>query len=302
MLYRLLVFGYGKVGRAFVNELSSRKNLLEDDYLISGIVTTKGVMKEVREQFSVDYHADPFTALNKESPDIIVDAMPGNYSDGEPSKSLYIEALKNGIHVITCNKAPLALFYWDIVRYVGKGKLGFQATVMSGTPSVNLYRIVGPLKVHSIRGILNSTTNFILTKMSEGLSYDEVLRMAVELGLAEPEPSLDISGIDAAAKLAILSNFILRKKITINDIHVEGVPKNPRGKMKLIAYADRDTAYVKPEEIESHDIFFNVNDSMNALTLKGDIQDITIIGVGGGPRSAALGMLSDLTLITRYRT
>lgn len=309
---KLLLIGFGNVGKAFrrlVHEKDRAKELQNVE--IAGIVTTRGLMLGDKDEFEPNKKVNAIEALDEAQPDIVVDMASANYKDGEPSYSLYIKALRRGIHVITANKAPLALKYKDIIEEAEKhnAKVMFQATVMSGTPSVNLYKILPGMKVKKVRGILNGTTNYILSRMYEGLSYLDALKEAQEKGYAEKNPELDVSGFDAAAKITILSNVYLRKSITIHDVKFEGIKdldesivKKARSKgvkIKLIAYSDSQTSFVRPMEIDNSDLLYNVDGVLNALQIESDIQSITIIGPGAGPINAAYGALADLILLLR---
>ena len=299
---KLLILGYGNVGKAFVKLFIEKRQKVNElsDVEIGGIVNRKGIMLGYKDEFTVDVKGDVFTAYEKVKPDVIMDFLPANYVDGNPSLSLYKLALKDGVSIITTNKAPLALAYNEIV---GKGRVGFQGTVMSGTPSINLLRILPAVNVKRIRGILNGTTNFILTKMYQGVSFDEALKEAQRLGYAEADPTLDINGFDAAAKLTILANFAMRKNITIRDVKFEGIQNinamKGEKKVKLIAYADENIVEVSPKELSPDDPLYYVDGVDNALEVTTDIQTVVIRGPGAGPINAAYGALSDLILLKK---
>ncbi|AWR97537.1 homoserine dehydrogenase [Acidianus sulfidivorans JP7] len=309
---KILLMGFGNVGKAFrklVNEKNRAKEL--ENVRIVGIMNTKGLMLGDNEIFRVDKKVDVIQAIDETQPDVIVDTMSANYTNGEPSLSLYLEAIHRGINIITTNKAPLALKFSEIMKEAEKHnvKVMFQATVMSGTPSINLYRVIPGTKVLRIKGILNGTTNYILSRMYEGLDYDVALKEAQEKGYAERNPELDINGFDAAGKITILSNVYFGKNITIKDVKFEGIKNvnselisktKERGtKIKLIAYSDEKEVYVKPLEVEKNDPLYNVDGVLNALEIETDIQNITIIGPGAGPVNAAYGALADLILLIR---
>ncbi|BCU71421.1 homoserine dehydrogenase [Stygiolobus caldivivus] len=303
---KVLVAGYGNVGKAFVKLIFEKKGKLEElkDIEIGGIVNRKGIMVGYKDQFTVDIEGDVFTAYEKIKPDIVVDTMSANYKDGNPSLSLYKLALKDGTSVITTNKAPLALAFNEIMGLVGKGRLGFQGTVMSGTPSINLLRILPGSEVKRIRGILNGTTNFILTMMYNGQPFESALKEAQRLGYAEEDPTLDINGFDAAAKLTILVNFAMKKSVTIRDIKFTGIQGikgayDGHKKVKLIAYADENEIEVSPKVLTPEDPLYHIDGVENALEIMTDIQTTIIRGPGAGPINAAYGAFSDLILLKR---
>ncbi len=300
-----MLVGYGNVGKAFRKLLHEKKV----NATISAIVTSRGVMFRDAEEFVTEKRLTALEALEEVKPDVVVDMSVANYRDGEPSLSLYLRALSQGIHVITTNKSPLALKFQEIMDTAKRhnAKVGFQATVMSGTPSINLARVMPYVQTIRLRGILNGTTNYILTKMYEGLSYEEALKEAQAKGYAEANPELDVNGFDAAAKLAILANVYLKSRVTINDVKFTGIKgvtkedveraKRENSKVKLVAYADRNLIKVSPEMIRQGDELYNVDGVNNALQVETDVQKVTIIGPGAGPLNAAYGALSDLSLI-----
>lgn len=302
---KILLFGYGNVGKSFRKLLHEKKEKIIElkDIEISGVVTRRGIMIKDKENFEPDLQGDVFTAYEKIKPDIIVDVSSANYQNGEPSLSLYKTGIKDGVSIITTNKAPLALAFNEIFNLAKSKnvKLGFQGTVMSGTPSINLYRVLPGSDVKKIRGILNGTTNFILTLMSQGTSFEEALKEAQKRGYAEEDPTLDINGFDAAAKITILANYMLNKNISIKNIEFQGISKDlPRnGKVKLIAYADEKEVWVKPQVLDPTDPLYSVDGVENALEITTDIQRTLIRGPGAGPINAAYAALSDLILLKR---
>jgi homoserine dehydrogenase len=301
----ILLLGYGKVGKEFRNLLNERRSVIPSllNVKIVGIITRRGLMLGDKEEFVPNKQIDPLQAIEDLHPDIIVDAMSPNYENGEPSLSIYLKAINYGINIITANKAPLALKFREIMNMArSKGvKVLYQATVMSGTPSINLLRVLKGVRIEKIRGILNGTSNYILTLVNMGKSFREALQEAQQKGYAEPDPTLDINGFDSAAKLVILANTAFNKSLTIKDIKIDGILeselKKYRGKIKLIAYADKYENWVRLMELNEGDPLYNVDYVENALEITTDIQNVIIRGPGAGPRNAALGLLSDLLLL-----
>ena len=136
--------------------------------------------------------------------------------------------------------------------------------------------------------------------MSRGVSFEEALKEAQKRGYAEEDPTLDINGFDAAAKITILANFMLKKNITIHDVKFEGI-KNIKSerKTKLVAYADKNEIWVKPIQLPPGDPLYSVDGVDNALEITTDIQTILIRGPGAGPINAAYAALSDLILMIK---
>jgi homoserine dehydrogenase (EC 1.1.1.3) len=309
---RILIFGYGKVGkelRALIHERRGEVPELSDVQIVA-TVTRRGISFGDRDAFVAD---EPFSLdhLERLKPDVVIDTASANYETGEPSLSLYFRAFELGASVITTNKAPLALRFWDIVERARKHgvTLGFQGTVMSGTPSVNLLRVLPGSWVRKIRGILNGTTNYILSRMAEGIPFASALAEAKQKGYAEEDPTLDLNGFDAGAKLVILSNFAMKTKLTVRDVKLEGIANlkeeevaNALGegkKPKLVAQSDGKEATVRVQLVSQSDPLYSVDGVENALSVETDVQTITIRGPGAGPRQAAYGALSDLILLKR---
>ena len=141
-MIKLLLFGYGNVGKEFRKLLHEKKLDELKDVKIAGIVTRKGIMLEDKEVFTPDIQGDVFKAYEIVEPDVIIDVSSANYKDGEPSISLYKQAIKDGVNIITTNKAPLAYSEIFNLAKTHNAKIEFQGTVMSGTPSINLYRVL----------------------------------------------------------------------------------------------------------------------------------------------------------------
>jgi len=309
---RILIFGYGKVGkelRALIHERRGEVPELSDVQIVA-TVTRRGISFGDRDAFVAD---EPFSLdhLEKLKPDVVIDTASANYETGEPSLSLYFRAFELGASVITTNKAPLALRFWDIVERARKHgvTLGFQGTVMSGTPSVNLLRVLPGSRVRKIRGILNGTTNYILSRMAEGIPFASALAEAKQKGYAEEDPTLDLNGFDAGAKLVILSNFAMKTRLTVRDVKLEGIANlkeedvakalREGKKPKLVAQSDGKEATVRVQLVSQSDPLYSVDGVENALSIETDVQTITIRGPGAGPRQAAYGALSDLILLKR---
>jgi homoserine dehydrogenase len=160
-------------------------------------------------------------------PGLLIDASPANMEDGQPGLGCIEAALAAGLHVVTANKAPLVLAFprlQSLARERGV-RLGFDATVAGGLPAVNLgRRDLAAADIYRLEGVLNLTTNYILTRMADdGLSYEQALADAQAAGHAETDPRLDVEGWDAANKLVILAHSVLRQPVGLDDVEVEGI-------------------------------------------------------------------------------
>lgn len=248
---------------------------------------------------------------------ILLEATPTNIKTGEPGYTHIRRALERGIHVATTNKGPIALFLRDLSEIASKNKvlLKYEGTVMSGTPVFNLIEnTLKGLEILEIRGILNGTTNYILTLMSQGISYQDALKDAQQRGYAEADPTNDVEGFDSLAKIIILSNFVFNSLIRPDDVEREGITGISEGdldlsisqgkKWKLIARAFKENgrirAYVRPEMVDRNDILYNVDGVLNAVSFKTDLLgELTIVGRGAGGIEAGYALFIDLLNIIK---
>jgi homoserine dehydrogenase len=237
----------------------------------------------------------------------MVEATPTNIKDGEPGLSHIKTAFKTGKHVVTTNKGPLALALPVLTELADYNKvyLKFSGTVGAGTPVLELAKkcLLGD-RIVSIRGILNGTTNYILTEMDEKhITFQQALENAQKLGYAESDPSMDVDGIDAACKLVIMANWIMNKKVTLRDVGVQGIRSvTPQAleeaakrncTIKLMGSIN-DNLKVKPTEISRHDPL-SVGGVLNAVTFVSEFAgEETIIGRGAGGMETASAILRDL--------
>jgi len=158
---------------------------------------------------------------------MLVEASPTNLTDGEPGMGCILAALERGQHIVTANKGPLVLAFGrltDRAREVGVA-LAYSGTVAGGLPTVNIgVRDLAGSAVQRVEGIFNGTTNYVLTRMErEGIDYELALEGAQAAGIAEADPTLDVDGWDAANKLVIIANSVLRRPTTLADLDVEGI-------------------------------------------------------------------------------
>lgn len=159
--------------------------------------------------------------------DLLVEASPTSLTDGEPGMSCVRTALASGKHVVMANKGPLVLAFDELTALAAStgASLLYSGTVAGGLPTVNLgVRDMAGSGITKVEGIFNGTTNYILTRMEEQqISYAEALKGAQAAGIAEPDPTLDVDGWDAANKLVIIANSALRRPTKLADLHVEGI-------------------------------------------------------------------------------
>ena len=240
--------------------------------------------------------------------EVVVEVTPVNIKNGEPALSHITTAFKTGKHVVTTNKGPLALAMPALTELAEYNNvyLRFSGTVGGGTPMLEFAkRCLAGDRILAIRGILNGTTNYILTEMSQNrITFQEALTNAQKLGYAEREPSMDIDGFDTACKVVILANWIMNKKITLKDVDRTGIrdvslqaldEASKRGNtIKLIGSIDGDKPSVKPTEIPKNNPLC-VSGVLNAITFSTEYAaEQTLIGRGAGGIETASAVLRDL--------
>jgi homoserine dehydrogenase len=238
--------------------------------------------------------------------------------DGRPAVTHVEEALRAGCHVVTANKGPAAFAYGRLRDLAARGGLSFlfEGAVMDGVPVFNLVRETLPaVDVLGFRGIVNSTTNHILTALEDGEEFEPALRRMQAEGIAEADPSLDVDGWDAAAKAAALANVLMDAGITPHAVDRTGIGAShaaaareakARGtRLRLLASAERCgdgrvSVAVRPVELPAADILAGLRGMQNALVLKTDILgDVAIAQLSGSLTMTAYALLSDLVTIQR---
>ncbi|RLG38947.1 homoserine dehydrogenase [Candidatus Alkanophaga liquidiphilum] len=244
--------------------------------------------------------------------DVTVEATPTNVdNDGEPGTSHILTALKAGRHVVTSNKGPLALHFNKLMQAAKRAdrKIGFEATVGGAMPIISLRDTLAGNEILCIKGILNGTCNYILTRMGEeNMPFEHALREAQEMGIAEADPRSDVLGVDTAVKLVILANALLGLDAAYKDVRVTGITEiTPEALslardngyvIKLIGEVDRDGKLeVAPKLVpETHPL--NVGGTLNAALLKTDLAgEVMVVGRGAGGIEAASAIISDIIRI-----
>jgi homoserine dehydrogenase len=247
---------------------------------------------------------------------VVIEVLGGE----QPAASLMQRALANGKHVVTANKEAVSKHLPSILAAARDGNSGFlcEASVGGGIPLiVSLRHILATNRVERLRGIVNGTTNFILSKMdAEGADYAATLAEAQELGYAEPDPTADVEGFDAAYKLAILASLALRRHVRPEDIDRTGISgvtgadmadaKARGGTIRLIAsmemdvHGDTPQLRVAPTFIPGDDLFSRVVRNFNAIEITGDrVGPVLLHGQGAGPAPTASAILSDVIEVVR---
>ena len=335
---KLLLVGFGVVGQGFAQILRDKSAELQrkHDFAaeIIGVVTaSKGALYrsagldlsallEAAAAGSFDGYPNQ-TGLRRgktardmiaaAEADALVEVSPTNLDTAQPALDYCHQALDAGMHLALANKGPVALDYANLQAKARDKdlQLRYEATVMAGTPTMRLAEeTLAGCTIHSARGILNGTTNYILTQMEAGMAYDEALAQAQELGYAESDPSGDVEGWDAAGKVLILANALFAGRLTMADLDVSGITaiseadiaeaKAAGQRYKLIASAMPVGGSVKATRLPLADPLASVGGSTNAITLETDmLGDVTLIGAGAGKLETGFAILSDLLAIQR---
>lgn len=339
-MYNIVIIGMGVVGTGLAEILHTKKEDLKNEYgfeykvvgicdLLKGSIYDENeldlgrVLTLNREKGRIEDYPAKEKGLNsvdmirKKGVNIVAEVTPTNVKTGEPGLTNITTALENGRHVVSTNKGPVALKYRELNELAKKNKvyLGFEGTVMSGTPAINVgMRDLAGCKIKSVRGILNGTTNYILTLMEEGRSYQDVLKEAQEKGYAETDPTADVEGYDPMAKIVILANAVMGGDVSIRDVYREGITnitcedvekaKKKGMRIKLVGKAWREDgkvkAQIKPEILPLTDPLANVMGVLNAVTFETDVTgNVTVIGPGAGACTAGYAMLTDMLEIHR---
>ena len=242
--------GFGVVGQSFAKLLLSRSADLYSKYGIKprivacvdnngsaispGGLDAKRLLESKKTKGTVgDYEKgntkfDPLQVIEKVDAEVMLECTPTNLNDAEPATSHITVAMRSRKHVICVNKGPLALAFPSLIELANYNgvMLRFSGTVGGGTPILEFAkRCLKGDRIISFHGILNGTTNYILSKMEEGRTYEMAMNDAKEKGYAEANPSLDVDGFDAAAKLVIMANWVMGMKVTMKDIKRTGITK-----------------------------------------------------------------------------
>jgi homoserine dehydrogenase len=331
---KLLLLGFGNVGQALARLLLRKRETLKDSMQIQwrvvGIATGRhgaaldpeGIDLDRALQLAeagsslddlsnVNIPGDMVDLIRASGADLMFENTPVNYESGQPAVDHIRTALEAGMHAITANKGPVVHAYrrlTDLAAAAGRRFL-FESAVMDGAPIFSLWRHSLPAAdLHSFRGVLNSTTNMILSMMEEGSSYEEALAHAQTIGIAETDPSGDTEGWDAAVKVAALVTVLMGIPLTPDQVDRVGITKitakdvtgaQAAGRRwKLVCEAALSgssvEARVRPEEVGPDDPLFTVMGTSSAVTFHSDVLGaLTIVEDNPGPETTAYGLLAD---------
>ena len=339
----LALVGFGNVGRRFARLIEERRDWLTLDYdlecRVVGIATRHhgAIFREagldavglaVRMEAGHPIvepeieAADSFDVIRRlaagdAAVKVLIETTTLDISAGQPAIDHVRAALQAGCHAVTANKGPAAFAYEELnALAVDRDRsFLFEGAVMDGVPIFNLARETLPaVQVTGFRGVVNSTTNHILSALEDGDSFDSALQRMQEAGIAEADPSLDLDGWDAAAKVAALANVFMRARMTPQAVDREGIgPATARqamaakargARVRLVAAAritpDGLVASVRPVELPESDLLAGLRGMANALVLQTDLLgDIAVCQLSGSLTQTAYALLSDLVTLRR---
>jgi homoserine dehydrogenase len=339
--YRLALVGFGAVGQGLTRLLSdygdrlaqrydvalqlvaicthSRGNLYDpnglDPAVLLNAIKQVGHLRDLPGQTGLGV----LDLVERRAADVLVEASPTNLETGEPATSYIRAAFDRGIHVVTANKGPVALYFTELRRAAAAANVhfGFEGTVMSGTPALRLgWSDLAGCEIAELKGIVNGTTNYILTQMEQGNDYAAALAEAQRLGYAEADPAGDVEGHDAAAKALILANVLMDANLALNDVDRTGITGVTREmiaeasaaseRWKLLARVRREgdqvRASVAPARLPLGHPLASVGGVTNALTITTDLLgDVTLIGPGAGGVATGFALLSDILALHRLQ-
>ena len=314
------LLGFGNVGGGTYKILTENKDIIEERIGVSPEVVkilarSKGKKRFCEAPESI-MTVDPDEILNNEDIDIVVEMLGGI----EPATSFMLQAMKNGKHVISANKAAIAANYDELVKTAKENNVEFlfEASVAGGIPVLTaITNALQANKFVEVMGILNGTTNYILTKMTEeGLAYEDVLMDAQEKGFAEADPTADVEGIDAANKLSILMALCFDKYVAPDQIPTTGISKitaddikaatEAGKKIKLIGRAvlkDGEVEYsVQPLHLDASHPLAGVSNEFNAVYITGDmVGELMFYGRGAGPLPTGSAVCGDILSIMKSK-
>jgi homoserine dehydrogenase len=335
MKYNLALIGFGNVGQGLAEVLSKKASLLRDKFdadirivaicdlykgsiadpsgfdpqVLLDHINEKGDLKEFP---APDKGWDAFETIENSDANVLVELSFTDLKTGEPALSHIVQALESGMNVATTNKGPAALHFAKLLELSKTygGKIGVEGTVMSGTPTLSLgMNMLAAAGVTRVQGILNGTTNYILGEMEKGADYADALKDAQTKGYAEADPTGDVDGHDAAAKVVILANLVMGQRMTMADVKCTGISgvtsaqiqsaqvENQRWKLigTLENVNGQIQGSVKPVKLDASHPLYGVSAATNAITYSTDLLgDITLIGPGAGRIETGYAIIGDI--------
>lgn len=331
--YQLALLGFGNVGRALAELLLRKRVELAERYditfSVTGIATARhgtvvqpaGIdlaaalellqTKRSLNLITKSLIANSFDFIHKCGADVLFENTPVNHQNGQPAVDHVRTALELGMHVCTANKGTVVHAYRELSELAkAKGrKFFFESTVMDGAPIFSLFRAALPAaRLLSFRGVLNSTTNIILTRMETGETLNQAVQYCQQIGIAETDPSADVDGWDAAIKVAALITVLMDVPFTPQQVERTGIraltpamvaaAKAEGERYKLVCSAEREgetvRARVAPQRVPMSSPLYAVEGSTSIVEFKTDVLgDLSIVETNPGPHTTAYGLLAD---------
>lgn len=341
MINKIALAGCGNVGTALLEILYKKKEELAQKYnflfevtmitdLFKGTVADPNgldlakVLRELHTNNSLKTLGEKEGSFEEvllySQATMLAEATPTNLETGEPGLSFIKAALRNGVHVTMTNKGPIYVAMDELLELArqNRAKMKYEGTIMSGTPLISMIRTgLAGCDIIKAEGILNGTTNYILSEMSDGKDFSEALKSAQTLGYAEANPTGDVEGWDSAVKVAILSKMIYNKGMNISEIEREGIlsitlddiiaAKREKCEIKLIASIERTEdgglkAKVAPTKIPLTHPLAPITGPTNAITITTDnLGEVTLVGPGAGRKETGQALLTDLIAISKEK-
>ncbi len=344
--YKICLVGFGNVARALARLLMRKAAVLEQDYGITfsftGIATGKHGFAvnqdglDIIEALALVERGDSILPLStmdvqdslavirNSCADVMFENSPVNHSTGQPAVDHVAAALECGLHAITANKGTVVHGYRRLTELAKSKdrKFYFESTVLGGSPVFSVFRECMPgADLLSFRGVLNSTTNIILSRMERGETFDQAVKFCQSIGVAETDPSADVDGWDAAIKVAALVTVLMNVPFTPQQVQRQGIrgitpemiakAKASGQRYKLLCSAERDGAEVKarvsPELVTAADPLYGMEDSTTGAAFRTDVLgDYSIMesereGLVAGPEPTAYGLFADFVNAVKPR-
>ncbi|MDX2139717.1 MAG: homoserine dehydrogenase [Chloroflexota bacterium] len=335
---KFALIGFGTVGQGFVEILRDKRAALQSEHgfapqIVAVATRSRGslyapngldfdALLSAIAAGHLDHYPDA-PGLQRNLPtldlihmcgaDVLLEAAPTDLQTAQPALDHCYAALDSGMHLVLANKGPIALAYNELRQRAAQAgkRLLFEGTVMAGTPSLRLaLQALAGCTITEARGIINGTTNYILTQMESGMSYADALAQAQALGYAEADPTADVDGWDAAGKALILAAALFNRQFTLADFDVQGISsitledvaaaRAAGERWKLIARVTANGGSIQPVRIPMSHPLAGVSGGTNAITYTTDLMgEITLVGSGAGRIQTGFALLSDVLDLQR---
>lgn len=333
--FKLAFLGFGNVGRALADLLLKKRDDIADQ---TGVTFSVTAIATGRHGKAIDFDGidlgqalelvrageslamlqrsgsrvqDTFDFIHNCRADVLFESIPVNYDSGQPAVDYIQASLDAGMHVATANKGPVVYAYHSLSQLArDKGvKFYFESAVMDGAPVFGLFRETLPAaRIRAFRGVLNSTTNLILTRMETGEGFDQAVKYAQSVGIAETDPSGDVDGWDAAIKVSALATVLMGAQVKPQDVDRAGIrgisaediqkARDQGRRWKLVCEAHRDAdrlnMSVSPQMVGPESPLFGVEGTTSILQIESDVLGrLSLIEEDPGPHTTAYGLMAD---------